>query len=279
MYIVNVAIYSCILFDPILHLNYLKMEKSKLSIRECLLFEYKLQHSSAEATRNICQAKGEGAVSKSTAKRWFAHFRQQCFSLKDQQRSGRPTEINLGELQQAIESDSTLTQCQLASRLRCTQPNIHHHFRKLRLVSRAGQWTPHDLSPTQRQKRVDICRGLIEKHRRFDWLNNFVTGDEKWVLYVSIERKRQWLKPGQKPRPTPKHGLHPQKRMLSVWWDVQGILYFELLPERHTITGRTYTAQLQKLTNQIQRKRPGRHKIYFHHDNARPHIAKVVKKR
>jgi histone-lysine N-methyltransferase SETMAR len=120
---------------------------------------------------------------------------------------------------------------------------------------------------------------LLSKHRRFDWLDSFVTGDEKWVLYVNIERKRQWLKPGQKPLPVPKPGLHPQKRMLSVWWDVQGVLYFEVLPEKHTITGRSYADQLQRLANQIEIKRPRHGKIYFQHDNARPHTAKVVEKK
>ena len=64
------------------------MEKSKEHIRHCLLYEYQLGHSAREATRNICQAIGEGSISPTTAWRWFERFRNNDFSLKDEEKSG-----------------------------------------------------------------------------------------------------------------------------------------------------------------------------------------------
>jgi histone-lysine N-methyltransferase SETMAR len=56
-------------------------------------------------------------------------------------------------------------------------------------------------------------------------LEQIITGDEKWVTYVNVTQKGQWLGPGQKPEPDPEGDLHPKKQMLSVWWDFQGIIH------------------------------------------------------
>jgi hypothetical protein len=81
-----------------------------------LLYEYKLGHNASEAARNICRGIGKGAVSTATACRWFNSFRNKDYSLEDDQRSGRPTEIDLSELKQIIESDPSLSQLDVLGR-------------------------------------------------------------------------------------------------------------------------------------------------------------------
>ena len=66
------------------------MLNSKEGIRMCLLYEYKLNHSASEATRNICQAIGHDSITHMTAYRWFERFRNGDESLKDEPKSGRP---------------------------------------------------------------------------------------------------------------------------------------------------------------------------------------------
>ena len=61
-------------------------------------------------------------------------------------------------------------------------------------------------------------------------------------------------------QPTPKAGLHPQKRILSIWWCVKGVIY--------------NVHQLNKLESEVLSSS----KIYFQHDNAKLHITKFVKK-
>ena len=61
-----------------------------------------------------------------------------------------------------------------------------------------------------KKKRVDYCQYLLSYHRNFSWLDNLITGDEKWVVYMNATRRRQWLKPGQAAKTTPKAGLHPK---------------------------------------------------------------------
>ena len=100
------------------------MLNCKDHIRLFLLYEYKLGHNATDATRNICHAVAPDAMNTTTAYRWFERFRKGDESLQDDHRSGRPTQINLGELKQAIESDPKLSTVNLASTFGCTDRNI-----------------------------------------------------------------------------------------------------------------------------------------------------------
>ncbi|GFV35575.1 mariner Mos1 transposase [Trichonephila clavipes] len=68
--------------------------------------------------------------------------------------------------------------------------------------------------------------------------------------------------------------------MFSIWWDLLGVGYYELLKPTETITGDRYRTQLMRLSRELKDKRPQyneRHdKVILQHDNARPHVAKVV---
>jgi [histone H3]-lysine36 N-dimethyltransferase SETMAR len=111
------------------------------------------------------------------------------------------------------------------------------------------------------------------------FLDRIVTGDEKWILYDNVQRKRQWVDVGDTAEPTSKQGLHPRKVMLCIWWDRKGVVYRELLPPGQTITGDVYATQLDNLSAALASKRPGlvnRKGVILQHDNARPHVARVT---
>ncbi|GFU13456.1 putative DD34D transposase [Trichonephila clavipes] len=46
-----------------------------------------------------------------------------------------------------------------------------------------------------------------------------VTGDEKWVTYDNIVRKRSWSKRGEAAQTVAKPGLTARKILLCIWWD------------------------------------------------------------
>jgi len=52
---------------------------------------------------------------------------------------------------------------------------------------------------------------------------------------------------------TLKEELHPKKVMLCIWWNCQGVVHFELLPENHTIDSDKYCAQLADLKAVIRK--------------------------
>jgi histone-lysine N-methyltransferase SETMAR len=107
-------------------------------------------------------------------------------------------------------------------------------------------------------------------------LKRLVTCDEKWIFYDNVIRKREWLRPGEAPKPTPKKNLHSKKLMICVWWDMEGIIY-ELLRSNKTINSEVYCQQLDRVNECLKEKRPhldSRKGVVFLQDNARPHITK-----
>ena len=62
------------------------------------------------------------------------------------------------------------------------------------------------------------------------------------------------------------------KKMLCIWWDQLGVVYYELLKPNETITRALYRTHLMRLSRALKEKRAyySRHdKIILLHDNAR----------
>lgn len=85
------------------------MSVSKEQIRLRLLHEFQLGHSVAEACRNVCTALGNKAVGESTARKWFARFREGDTDVKDKSRPGPSKKIDCDGILAAIEENPTLT--------------------------------------------------------------------------------------------------------------------------------------------------------------------------
>ena len=253
-----------------------EMKISRRELRVLLLHEFRLGRKATEATSNICDTMGKDTLSIRTAQHWFNRFKNGDFELDDLPRSGRPPLVNMDVLKVLIEEDPRLTTRCLAERLGCSHTTVETHLNELGKTWKYGVWIPHDLSPHQLQLRVDACMELMTSHRNYEWLRNLITGDEKWVLYVSHTRKRQWLGAGETGVATPKDDLHPKKIMLSVWWGVKGVIHWELLPTGYTITADLYCQQLDRVAAKLRGKQD---RIYFLHDNARPHVAKSTREK
>jgi hypothetical protein len=95
---------------------------------------------------------------------------------------------------------------------------------------------------------------LLNFLHNIEWLNNLITGDEKWVLYVNYAHHRQWLGPHQMGIPTPKVDVHPKKVMLSVWCGLRKVIHWEFLPIRTTINAYIYCAQLDQVASKLKGK-------------------------
>ncbi|CAF4933789.1 unnamed protein product, partial [Rotaria socialis] len=254
----------------------LGMNISCKELRVLLLHDFRLGHKTTEATSNIYSTMSKDALFIRTAQHWFNWFKNDNVELDDLPRAGRPLEVDMDVLKQLAEEDPRLTTRCLAERLGCSHATVETHLRELGKTWKYGVWIPHELSPLQLQHRVDACMKLLTSHRNYQWLHNHITGDEKWVLHVNHTRKRQWLGAGQTGVSTPKNDLHPKKIMLSVWLGAKGIIHWELLPTGCTITADLYCKQLDRVAAKLQGKQD---KIYFLHDDARPHIAKSTREK
>lgn len=255
------------------------MSETSLHVRHCILYEFQIGNNSRVTARNICNVLGDNIVSKSSCDRWFKRFRSGDTSLEDKPRSGRPVKCNLMLLQELVEDNPRLSTRELEEILGCDHATIARNLKELGKVPKLGSWVPHQLTPDNIQQRVTICNSLLSRRNRQRFLRQIITGDEKWVLYVNQSRKRQWRDRDELPESEPKGDLHPKKVMLSIWWDFQGVIYFELLPPNTTINAQLYCSQLDNLKNVLHAKRPELRKVRLLHDNAKPHTAKITRQK
>ncbi|UYV61273.1 hypothetical protein LAZ67_1004196 [Cordylochernes scorpioides] len=126
-----------------------------------------------------------------------------------------------------------------------------------------------------------LIQNLRDLRRYSLLLSHTIEWDEKWIHYDNPKRRKSSVKPGHASTSTAKPNIHGKKLMLCIWWDQLGVIYYELLQPNETITGERYQQQLMRLSRALKIKRPlyaKRHdKVIYQHDNARPHVAKVVK--
>ena len=246
-------------------------------IRHVMLYEFLQDHSSRQAATNMENVYGEGSISKSTCDRWFAKFRSGDDSLKDEPGRGADPLLDDAKLLEALANNRRATLNELGEELGVVASTVSRHLHALGFKWKLGAWLPHDLTDPQKWQRSSVSASLLSRYERKSFLPRIVTGDEKWVLSVNTRRKRQWVGPGEKPEPVPKPEFHQMKFMLSVFWDMEGVLFWELLDRRKTINAIKYSEQLGKLNDSLHEKRPSKTKVILLHDNSRPHTAKLAR--
>lgn len=252
------------------------MENNKVHFRHLMVFYFRKGKNAAETVRKIAAVYGEGCVAESTVRKWFARFKNGNFELEDQERSGRPSVADDDLISTIVESNPRQTARDIAEIVHTSHTTVVKRLKALGFVSRYDVWVPHDLTEKNLMDRISISDALLKRNENEPFLKQLITGDEKWILYNNVQRKRSWGKQNVPPLTTAKDGLHPKKVMLCIWWDWKGVLYHELLPHNRTINSDVYCAQLDRLKAAIEEKRPelvNRKGVVFQHDNARPHVS------
>ena len=89
------------------------MEKKQ--IRAIFLFQFKLSRKATETARDINQAFGIGTTTERTAQWWFKKFCAVDESLKDDERSGRPSDVDNDQFRALVEAITCTTVRDLAS--------------------------------------------------------------------------------------------------------------------------------------------------------------------
>ncbi len=172
--------------------------------------------------------------------------------------------------------NSTLTTRMIAMDNQCSYTAIEKILHRAGFNVRQGRWVPYDLTISQKKKRFDMAKQLLERQHKQPFLDRILTCDEKWISLDNRIRSKQWLKPLQAPKLTPMPHRHQKKVMLCVWWCTQGVVHWELVENGQAVTADLYCSQLQRLQSSLLksnfrmllRKAP-----VFQQDNARPHVA------
>ena len=257
-----------------------KTAGSKLHFRHCMLYEFNQGNKATEAAENICKVYGENAISVRVVQQWFSKFRSGNFELEDEFRGGRPKAMEADELEALLQQDPRQTTRELAEKLEVDHSTVVRRLKEMGKIQKMGKWVPHTLSEGNKLQRLNTCVSLIAKFERKDFLWKLVTGDEKWIYFDNPDNRKSWCNPGDASEFITKRNVLQKKVMLCVWWDMKGILYYELLQPGQTVTSERYSEQLKHLDRAIGQKREfsgkGRRKVILHHDNARPHVASTT---
>ena len=128
------------------------------------------------------------------------------------------------------------------------------------------------------RNRVQACQQLLHmmQYHQEEFLDSIVTEDESMFSLYEPETKAQsmqWKRPDEHTPLKAKTVPSMKKRMGTIFWDRQGVLLIEWLPEKRTFTGDSYVATLRQLKEAIKDKRRGKvtRGVRLLHDNASAH--------
>ena len=178
-----------------------------------MFYEYSRGTSAQQCSQRMCESLSDRIVSERTVLRWYAKWKGGDMSLEDDERSGRPVEIDLDELKQMVDNNPSFTCLDFGLELGVSDECIRLYLHKLGYVSKLNTWVPHNLSPAQKSTRREKCSTALKTYTADD-LDRLVTVDEKWLRYKNYHRQRSWVPKGSSPGQTPKRELTKDKVLL-----------------------------------------------------------------
>jgi len=221
--------------------------------------------------------------SRTTVYRWFSEFKMGRTSRR--RTSGRPKEATNAEIVKQVHrivlSDRKVKLRELAEAVGISKERVGYILHDvLDMKKLSARWVPRLLTVDQKQQRVDdSTAGLaLLQRNRVDFFRRFVTMDETWIHYHTPESNRQsaeWLKSHESRPKRPKDQRSAGKVLASVFWDARGIIFIDYLQKGRTVTGEYYAELLDKLNDEIKKKRlhMAKKKVLYHHDNAPSHTS------
>lgn len=261
----------------------LQMTLDKIELRVLIRYCWKRRLSTRDAAKEICDAEGEATVHYTTVSRWYKRFDSGDLSLEDQPRSGRPSTLDNEDLRAALEDEPSSSSRELMSLLGVSShQTVLNHLHQMDFVHKKPRQDPHELTEAQAKRRVEVCRQLLENPLDDRFWKRIVTSDEKWVYLVNHNRQKRWVPRGQNPPSVPRQDHFGTKVMICVWWNFEGVLHFELVPNGRAVNAELYCQQLDRVYDKLKEKYPvlfRRERALFQQDNAKPHTAKVTKEK
>ena len=124
----------------------------KQHFQHLLFFAFYRGQKAAEIAWDICMVYGEGVISKLTARKWFAKFKNGNFDIDDTPCSGRPSEFDEDHHKALLKEESHQTSHELAEKMNCDQKTIFNHLHSMGFAKKLGVWMPHELSENKRKQ-------------------------------------------------------------------------------------------------------------------------------
>lgn len=260
----------------------MNIKLNKEALRTIIYYNWKRKLPYFECRNEMMETLGDNVVSLSLITKWYREFSYGKDDFKDAPRPGRPrtakTEDNIDRVRKMINENNHITYQEMQATLNLGSAALHsilHESLKMRKV--LSKWVPHSLTQEQKSQRVLICKQNLKLlnnggHRLF---SKIVTGDETYVHYydpLSPKESRIWVAEDE-PIPT----LVRQRRaygkiLYAIFFRSTGLVASIKLTGQDTVTAKWYTEVcLPEVFAGVNING-----LMLHHDNARPHTAKIT---
>jgi histone-lysine N-methyltransferase SETMAR len=235
------------------------------------------------------EAYEEEVLPISTAYRWFKKFSEGREAFLKIGGPGAPrkktsqTFVNAASV--IIREDARITIRKLAFHLGTSFGSAYNIVTKeLGLRRICSRWIPRVLTTEQKSSRVENCKLLQNNVLTYGngYLNKIITADESWIHHFEPEGKvatSQWHSPGEPKPKKARMAISAGKVMIITFFDIRGMVYQHVVQKGQTVNACYYIKVLERLCEHIRRKRPELREggWLLHHDNARPHVARIVR--
>ena len=187
-------------------------------------------------------------------------------------------------MEERIAEDSHISTRVLADLTGLSRKVVRTILKQLGAVKKCGEFVPGTLDDTNKKGRVSACTNNLsfaENDRSF--LKKVIAEDECW-LYTYEERtgeeNRQWCIADEPPRPEPHQKLHEEKTMLVLFFDYNGPLVIDFVPQKQRINSGYYCERLDDFNKTyLSRPRRKRHRgLFLLHDGATSHTSEETQR-
>ena len=158
---------------------------------------------------------------------WFKKFCKVDENLEDEEHSGQPSGSWQWLVERIIEADALTTTWKVAQDLSLDHPTFTRYLKQIGKMKKVDNCVPHELTEIQKNCHFEASSSLIVCNSNKPFLDRIVMCDENWILYDN----RRWLAQRLDQEETSKHftkrNSHQKKVMVTVWWSVAGLIYFQ----------------------------------------------------
>jgi len=260
------------------------MSLENVQYRSVIRFLFMRGKTLQEIVAELNAGYGLESPSLSTVKRWFNEFKRGRTSVFDEEKSGRPSEINENvteKLQEIVKQERRITTRELTSRLNVSKGTVNTLLSSFGIRKLCSRFIPRFLTAEMQSCRLDCCQKNLELFEQFGdlFLVNIITMDETTLSLYVPESKREsleWKFPGEaSTKKMRSSAFHRKAMMLTLFWDANGVILADFLNSGTNINSEYYSNLV--LEARKKRRKSRLCDLYYLADNAPVHTSQHSK--